>query len=53
MTETVRLTTAEALVRWLIAQKSVLLNGSTAPLFPGVFGIFGHGNVLGLGVALH
>ncbi|MCW2835276.1 MAG: iolD [Nocardioides sp.] len=53
MTETVRLTTAEALVRWLVAQKSELLDGSTAPLFPGVFGIFGHGNVLGLGVALH
>ncbi|MEQ6901847.1 3D-(3,5/4)-trihydroxycyclohexane-1,2-dione acylhydrolase (decyclizing) [Nocardioides sp. YIM 152588] len=53
MNETVRLTTAEALVRWLVAQKSELLDGSVAPLFPGVFGIFGHGNVLGLGVALH
>jgi 3D-(3,5/4)-trihydroxycyclohexane-1,2-dione acylhydrolase (decyclizing) len=53
MTETVRLTTAEALVRWLVAQKTELLDRSVVPLFPGVFGIFGHGNVLGLGVALH
>ena len=49
---TIRLTTAAALVRWLIAQRTELLDGRVAPLFPGVFGIFGHGNVLGLGVAL-
>lgn len=53
ITKTVRLTTAEALVRWLVAQRTELLDGSIAPLFPGVFGIFGHGNVLGLGVALN
>ncbi|MEJ2855356.1 MULTISPECIES: 3D-(3,5/4)-trihydroxycyclohexane-1,2-dione acylhydrolase (decyclizing) [unclassified Saccharothrix] len=46
------LTTAQALVRWLLAQHTELLDGSTAPLFPGVFAIFGHGNVLGLGNAL-
>ena len=50
---TVRLTTAQALVRWLLAQRSELLDGTEVPLFPGVFGIFGHGNVLGLGTALH
>jgi 3D-(3,5/4)-trihydroxycyclohexane-1,2-dione acylhydrolase (decyclizing) len=50
---TVRLTTAEALVRWMIAQRTELLDGSEAPLFGGVFAIFGHGNVLGLGTALH
>jgi hypothetical protein len=50
---TVRLTTAQALVRWLVAQRSELLDGTEVPLFPGVFGIFGHGNVLGLGTALH
>jgi 3D-(3,5/4)-trihydroxycyclohexane-1,2-dione acylhydrolase (decyclizing) len=50
---TVRLTTAEALVRWLVAQRSELLDGSEVPLFAGVFAIFGHGNVLGLGTALH
>ncbi len=52
-TGTVRLTTAQALVRWLVAQRSELLDGTEVPLFPGVFGIFGHGNVLGLGTALH
>ena len=50
---TVRLTTAQALVRWMLAQRSELMDGTEVPLFPGVFGIFGHGNVLGLGVALH
>ncbi|MDQ6850366.1 MAG: 3D-(3,5/4)-trihydroxycyclohexane-1,2-dione acylhydrolase (decyclizing) [Actinomycetota bacterium] len=53
MTATVRLTTAQALVRWLVAQRSQLLDGAEVPLFAGVFGIFGHGNVLGLGTALH
>jgi 3D-(3,5/4)-trihydroxycyclohexane-1,2-dione acylhydrolase (decyclizing) len=56
--ETVRLTMAEALVRYLIAQRTVLpgneslADGDTAPLFPGVFAIFGHGNVTSLGHAL-
>src|ERR687889_472106 len=49
----VRLSTAQALVRWMIAQRSELLDGTEVPLFAGVFGIFGHGNVLGLGTALH
>ncbi len=49
---TVRLTAAQALVRWLGAQRSELLDGTEVPLFPGVFAIFGHGNVLGLGTAL-
>ncbi len=52
-TATVRLTTAQALVRWMLAQRSELLDGTEVPLFAGVFGIFGHGNVLGLGTALH
>jgi len=46
-----RLTTAHALVRHLIAQRTVI-DGVEAPLFPGVFGIFGHGNVTALGLAL-
>jgi len=53
MTGTVRLSTAQALVRWLVAQRSELLDGTEVPLFAGVFGIFGHGNVLGLGTALY
>jgi len=49
--ETVRLTTAQAIVRFLVAQRTVV-DGREAPLFPGVFAIFGHGNVTGLGNAL-
>ncbi len=47
-----RLTTAQALVRWMVAQRAELLDGTEVPLFAGVFAIFGHGNVLGLGTAL-
>ncbi|MFF0487469.1 3D-(3,5/4)-trihydroxycyclohexane-1,2-dione acylhydrolase (decyclizing) [Nocardia sp. NPDC004068] len=47
-----KLTTARALVAWLIAQHSETLDGREVPLFPAVFAIFGHGNVLGLGTAL-
>lgn len=49
--ETVRATTAQALVHYLIAQK-IEMDGEVRPLFPGVFAIFGHGNVTCLGEAL-
>jgi len=49
--DTVRLTTAEAIVKYLIAQRTVI-DGDPAPLFPGVYAIFGHGNVTCLGPAL-
>lgn len=49
--ETVRLTTGQAIVRWVIAQRTEI-DGVEAPLFPGVFGIFGHGNVVSLAEAL-
>jgi len=52
MTDTIRLTTSQAIVRYLVAQKSVQADGSVAPLFGGVYGIFGHGNVTSLGHAL-
>ena len=48
---TIRLTTAQAIVRYLIAQRT-LIDGAEQPLFPGVFAIFGHGNVTCLGSAL-
>jgi 3D-(3,5/4)-trihydroxycyclohexane-1,2-dione acylhydrolase (decyclizing) len=51
MTDTVRLTMAQALVRFLLAQRT-LIDGRDAPLFPGVFAIFGHGNVTCLSEAL-
>ena len=49
--DTIRLTMAQAVVKWLIAQKTVI-DGEQVPLFPGVFAIFGHGNVSCLGEAL-
>lgn len=48
---TVRLTMAQALVRYLMAQRTVV-DGQEVPLFPGVFAIFGHGNVTCLSEAL-
>ena len=42
---------AQALVRF-IASQHVERDGVTAPFFGGVFGIFGHGNVGGIGEAL-
>ncbi|MBI2468551.1 MAG: 3D-(3,5/4)-trihydroxycyclohexane-1,2-dione acylhydrolase (decyclizing) [Candidatus Rokubacteria bacterium] len=49
---TVRRTTAQALVRYLCAQRSEV-DGVEVPLFAGVWAIFGHGNVAGLGEALY
>lgn len=49
---TIRLTMAQALVKYLAAQR-IELEGGDAPLFEGVFAIFGHGNVAGLGEALY
>lgn len=49
--KTVRLTMAQALVRYLTAQKTVI-DRKEVPLFAGVFAIFGHGNVTCLGEAL-
>jgi 3D-(3,5/4)-trihydroxycyclohexane-1,2-dione acylhydrolase (decyclizing) len=47
----VRLTTAQALVRWLQAQYSER-DGVERRAVPAIFGIFGHGNVLGVGQAI-
>src|SRR5438105_13084137 len=46
-----RLTMAQALVKYLVHQK-VEIDGVEKPLVAGVFAIFGHGNVSGLGEAL-
>ena len=51
MGSTVKLTTSQALVRYLIAQQTVV-DGKNCALIPGVFAIFGHGNVTTLGEAL-
>lgn len=49
---TVRLTMAQALVRYLTAQHTEI-DGQRLPLFAGCFAIFGHGNVAGMGEALY
>lgn len=49
--KTVKLTMAQALVRFLMAQRT-MVHGREAPLFAGLFGIFGHGNVTCLSEAL-
>ncbi|PKP75120.1 MAG: 3D-(3,5/4)-trihydroxycyclohexane-1,2-dione acylhydrolase (decyclizing) [Alphaproteobacteria bacterium HGW-Alphaproteobacteria-6] len=49
--KTVRLTMAQALVRYLCNQHTVI-DGERVPLFAGLFGIFGHGNVTCLSEAL-
>lgn len=49
MGETIRLTAAQAMVRWL----SVQMNADGQRFIDGVWAIFGHGNVAGLGEALH
>jgi 3D-(3,5/4)-trihydroxycyclohexane-1,2-dione acylhydrolase (decyclizing) len=49
---TVRLTAAQALIRFLAAQH-VERDGAEHRFFGGCFGIFGHGNVAGIGEALY
>ncbi len=46
--DTIRLTAAGAVVRYLAAQR-IEVDGDIVPLFAGVFAIFGHGNVTCLG----
>lgn len=49
--KTIRLTMAQALIRYVVNQKTIIA-GKQQPLFAGAFAIFGHGNVAGLGEAL-
>ena len=50
--KTQRLTVGQAIVAFLAGQHSER-DGVERRFFPGVFGIFGHGNVAGVGQALH
>jgi 3D-(3,5/4)-trihydroxycyclohexane-1,2-dione acylhydrolase (decyclizing) len=52
LNQTVTLTTAQAIVRFLAAQY-IEIDGAETHLCGGGFGIFGHGNVTCLGEALH
>ena len=49
--ETIRLTMAQAVVKYL-GQQYIERDGVEQPFFAGVWGIFGHGNVAGMGQAL-
>ena len=49
--KTLKLSCAHALFKYLIAQK-IIIDGKKEPLFPGAFGIYGHGNVACLGQAM-
>ncbi|MGE7759694.1 3D-(3,5/4)-trihydroxycyclohexane-1,2-dione acylhydrolase (decyclizing) [Peribacillus sp. NPDC097895] len=48
---TIRLTTAQALIKFL-NQQYVHIDGQESQFVEGIFNIFGHGNVLGIGQAL-
>ncbi len=52
MTGRIRLTMAQALVRYLSSQRTEY-EGRVEPVFAGMFAIFGHGNVAGIGEALY
>jgi 3D-(3,5/4)-trihydroxycyclohexane-1,2-dione acylhydrolase (decyclizing) len=52
MTKTIRLTTAQALTRFM-ARQMTEIDGEKLPFFGGVWAIFGHGNVAGMGEALY
>jgi len=52
MSKTVRLTMAQALTRYMTRQMTVI-DGKKVPVFGGVWAIFGHGNVAGIGEALY
>ncbi len=49
--KTIKLSCSHALFKHLVAQKTII-DGKKAPLFPGAFGIYGHGNVACLGQAM-
>ncbi len=51
MTKIIRLTAAQALVRFLTRQMTIE-DGRKVPIFAGMWAIFGHGNVAGMGEAL-
>ncbi|MFS0669998.1 3D-(3,5/4)-trihydroxycyclohexane-1,2-dione acylhydrolase (decyclizing) [Peribacillus frigoritolerans] len=48
---TVRLTTAQALIKFL-NQQYIHVDGKESPFVEGIFNVFGHGNVVGIGQAL-
>lgn len=51
MSKKIRLTTAQALIKFL-NQQYLHVDGKEFPFVEGIFNVFGHGNVLGIGEAL-
>ncbi|WP_375178586.1 3D-(3,5/4)-trihydroxycyclohexane-1,2-dione acylhydrolase (decyclizing) [Enterococcus rotai] len=51
MVKKIRLTTAQALIKFL-NQQYIQVDGEEFPYVEGIFNVFGHGNVLGIGQAL-
>ena len=51
MEKTIRLTTAQALLKFL-NQQYISIDGKETPYVEGIFHVYGHGNVLGIGQAL-
>ena len=47
----IKLSCSHAVFKYLIAQK-IVINEKKVPLFPGAFGIYGHGNVACIGQAM-
>jgi 3D-(3,5/4)-trihydroxycyclohexane-1,2-dione acylhydrolase (decyclizing) len=52
MGKTIRLTMAQAVAHFLTKQMTII-DGQKRPIFGGVWAIFGHGNVAGIGEALY
>jgi 3D-(3,5/4)-trihydroxycyclohexane-1,2-dione acylhydrolase (decyclizing) len=50
--KTIKLTSAQALVKYF-ANQYIDIDGMEVQIFAGIFAIFGHGNVAGLGEALY
>lgn len=51
MTDTIRITTGEAIIKFL-KQQYVVVDGREQRFVDGIMNIFGHGNVLGIGEAM-
>ena len=51
MEKTIRLTTAQALLKFL-NQQYISIDGKETPYVEGIFHVYGHGKVLGIGQAL-
>ena len=49
--KSIKLSCSHALIKYLVSQK-IIIENKKMPLFPGAFGIYGHGNVACIGQAM-